>query len=142
DGRLRRTNNNLARMAGFLHQPECVRDPFGVKHAIGQGLIDACFKTADDICKKLLCERGPLHHELIGINPEIAEIVAEELQADAIVLVEIALAEFKKAPEGTKQAEIAMDGFARKGVQDNIHALAIRDAHDVVGKVEGARIEN
>ena len=81
-------------MAGPLHQPECIGRAGRVEGTVGEGRIDALLKQPEQLIEYLACQLRPLDHELIGVDAEIAEIVAEELEADAIVLVEVPLSEF------------------------------------------------
>ena len=83
-----------------------------------------------------------LRHQLIGIDAEIADVVAERAQTDARVLVEIALAQFEEATKGLQHAEVAVDRLAGQRVQDHVDSLATGDSEDLIGRTKAARVEN
>jgi hypothetical protein len=80
-------------------------------------------------------------HQLIGVDAEITDVVAERTQADLGILVEIALAEFEKAAKRFQHLEIPVDRFAGKRIEDDVHALSAGLLEDLVGKGQGTRVK-
>ncbi|MNV35248.1 hypothetical protein D3C71_1266890 [compost metagenome] len=90
--------------------------------------------------EQALRQVGPLVHQLIGIDAEVADVVAERAQADAGVLVEVALAQFQEAAKGLEHPQVAVDGFARQRVQHHVDPAAISVSQNFIGVGQGPRI--
>ena len=83
-----------------------------------------------------------MQHQLVGVDAEVADVVAERAQSDAGVFVEVALAEFDEAAEWLQHPEVAVDGLARKRIEHHVDAAAFGFLEDLVGEGQTARVKD
>src|SRR5271168_3013038 len=126
----------------LLHITKRVDDFRGIESPVRQGMQELLPEQVQQLGEQALREVGALRHQLIGVNAEVAQVVAERAQAHARIFVEVALAELQEAAEGFEYAQIAVDSLTGEGIQNHVDALSLRQLENLVGKVETARIEN
>src|SRR6202041_1251674 len=125
-----------ADMARLLHMAKRVDHLRGIEGAQWERTKYAGFEQRQNFCKQPLSQIGPLRHELIGVDAEVAQVVAERAQAHPGVLVEIALAELEETTEGPQRPKGAVDGFAGQGIEPHIDARCPRQRENLVGEIE------
>ena len=135
-----RRHDDLADMAGLLHQAER-RQRFGrLEPAIRQRVQFAALEKCDQLGHQILREARVVLHELIDVDAEVGDVAAERAQRDLGVLVVVALAEFEEAAEGTHQFEAALHGFAGERIEHDVDALG-HDRADLVVECRAMRDE-
>src|SRR5437763_14621844 len=92
--------------------------------------------------KELFRESGAVDQQPIEIDPEKLEIIAERLQTELAVGVEVALAELHKAPIGPEDRKAFVDGVPRHRIQHHVDTLAAGNLANVVREGERARIDD
>ena len=86
---------------------------------------------------------GGLALEVLGeINDKEADVVSQRLEADLGIAVDVDLADLHVAAEGLEDGEVLRNEVTGEGVEDGIDPLPVRDLHDVVGELQGPRVED
>ena len=104
-------DDELADVAALLHVPQRVDDAICRKRGVGQGGEALLRELLHDFAKHAGGQVGAQRHELVGIEAEVADVVAEGTQADLRVFVKVALAQFDKTTKRAHGAQIALDGL-------------------------------
>ncbi len=112
-----------------------------VEGTIRQRRIDSRLEALDQAVEYFTSQLRPFDHQLVRIYAEIGEIVSEKFQADAVVLVEIALAEFDEATEWTQQSKVPVYRLASQGIENDVNTFAAGRLHYLLGKQQRARVE-
>ena len=118
--------------------PEGVDDFVRGKRLVGQREEQTLVEKCQDFSEQPAGQLRTLRHQLIRIDAEITDVVAEWAQTNAGVLVEIALAEFEEAAKGLQNAEVAVNRLPGERIQDNIDSLATGDSEDLIGELKVA----
>src|SRR3954453_11889966 len=100
-----RQQHQLADMTGGLHQPECVRDLAKAKAAMRQRPDRPLRQRRRYLAQQVAGEIGALYRQLIHIDREIGNVLAQRPQMNAPVEVEVALAQLEEAAERLQYAE-------------------------------------
>ena len=116
--------------------PERIDHLIRRKRLVGQREQEALVEQSQDLAEQPTRQFRTVGHQLVGVDAEIADVVAERAQADARVLIEVALAQLEESSKGLQDAEVAVDRFASEGVQHDIHSLAPGDRQDLVREGE------
>jgi hypothetical protein len=135
-------DDDFADVARLLHVPKCVDDIRGFEGLVGQRAQHAILEQREHFGEQAARQVGSVGHQLVGIDAEVADVVAEWPQADARIFVKVALAEFEEAAKRLEHAEVAIDRFAGERVQHDVDAGAAGRREDFVGEREAARIED
>ncbi|MNI03678.1 hypothetical protein D3C73_565810 [compost metagenome] len=80
-----RTNDDLADLAGILHQPEGTADLVVTEGTIRQRHKCAALEQFTDLGEYPLGDLRQIDQKLIGVDAEIADVAAERTQADLAV---------------------------------------------------------
>src|SRR5947209_775348 len=92
--------------------------------------------------KELFRESGTVDQQPIEIDAEKLEIIAERLQTELAVRVEVALAELHKAPVRPEDGKAFVDGVPRHRVQHHVDTLAAGNFANVIGEGERAGVDD
>ena len=85
---------------------------------------------------------GAVDQQPIEIDPEKLDVVAERLQSEFAVGVEVALSELHKAPIGPKDRKAFVDGIPCHRIQHHVDTLAVGNFANIVGEGERARVDD
>src|SRR5258707_2955715 len=99
-------------MAGRLHQAERIADRAEPERAMRERPDRSLAQRRINFTQQRSREIGPLDRQLVNIDREIGDVLAQRTQVDAPVEIEIALAEFEKAAERLEHAEALLHCFA------------------------------
>ena len=105
-----------------------------MQHAVREQLHDFFEQTRGQV--------GQRAHQLIGIDTEIADVVAERPQPNPAVLIEVAFAEFEETAKRTQRIDTAHHRFTGQRVEHDIDTRALRALANFIGEGEAARIEH
>ena len=97
--RLRRPHHDFSDVARVLHQLERFGNTRRLKHAVRQGLEPVIAELRHHLRIDFCAEQRPPGNQLIQIDPEIAQVLAERPQANVRIGHVIPLAEFDETPE-------------------------------------------
>jgi len=89
--------HQLADMARRLHQAERIADRGEPERAMRERPDRALAQRGGNFAQQRSREIRPLDRQLVNIDREIGNVLAQRTQMDAPVEIEIALAEFEKA---------------------------------------------
>ena len=134
--------DELADMTRRLHQAKGVVDLGKAKQPMRQRPDRAGGEQGGDFAQQGAGQRRPAQRQLVDIDREIRKVLAQRAQMEAAVEVEIALAEFEKAPERFEHFEAAFHRLAAQRVQHDVDPLPAGDLAHPIGKAEIARIEH
>ncbi len=127
-------DDDFADLPRLLHVAEGVDNIFRLEHMVRQRMEYTFGKQRHHFGKQAAGKVRARLHQLVGIDAEVADVVAERAQADLGIFVEIPLAKFQESAERLQHAEVAVDGFAGEGVEHDIHAFAASLGQDFIGK--------
>ena len=129
-------------MARVLHAPERLDGSRNRKDPVRQREKNALIEKRRKLGEKLFGESGAVGQQPIEIDPEKLDVVAERLQAEFAVCVEIALPELHKAPIGPEDRKAFVDGVPCHRIQHYIDALAVGNFANIVREGERARVDD
>ena len=135
-------DDDLADMPGRLHVAKGAGNLQGAESPVRQWLQRAVGKQGHQIDEHASRSVGALRQQLIRIDAEIRDIVAERTHADPRVLVKVAFAEFQHAAEGAQQAQIPRDGVSGEGIQNHIDTLTPGGLQHFVAEGERTGVED
>ena len=135
-------HHDLADLPRLLHVAEGLGHVVGVEFAERQRVQDALLEQFHHLPEQTTGQVRTLAHQLVGVDAEVADVVAERTQADAGVLVEVALAQFKEAAERLEHLEVAVDRFASQGVEHHVNATPVGQGQHLIGIGQGTRIKD
>ena len=141
-GRGIETQHDLADMAGLLHEAERADHILRLERPIGQRMQGPEIEQLHQFLHQGAGQFRPVEHQLVNIDAEVGDVVAQRTQADRRVLVEVPLAKFKKAPQRLQDLQAAHHRLARQRVEHHIHATAAGQRQDLVAEGQAARIEH
>ena len=127
----------MARLRDLLQRLGRAPDPEDLER---RQPVDAALDLADDGGEDLADELRLLGHEPVDVEREVGQVLAEVEQADAPVLVDVALADLDEAAGRREHGDALRDRVAGKRVQDDVDAAAARRLQDLVREVERARV--
>ncbi len=135
-------DDDLADVARLLHVPERIDDIGRFESLVRQRPQHAIVEQRQYLGKQPASQLRPLGHQLVGVDAEIADVIAERSQADARIFVEVALTQFQEAAERLQHAEVAVDCLAGERIEHDVDARAAGGRQNFVGEREIARIKN
>src|SRR6267154_549830 len=97
--------HQFADMAGRLHQAERIADRAEPERAMREWPDRSLAQRRRNFAQQRSCEIRPLNWQLVDVDREIRDVLAQRTQVDAPVEIEIALAEFEKAAERLQHAK-------------------------------------
>src|ERR1700730_13802440 len=129
-------------MARVLHAAECFDGSRDRKDPVRQRDKNALIEKRRKLGKKLFGESGAVYQQPIEIDPEKLDVIAERLQPEFAIGVEVALAELHKTPIGPKDRKAFMDGIPCHRIQYDVDTLAMGNFANVVRESERARVDD
>ena len=94
-----RRQHQLADMTGGLHQAEGLADRREREGAMRERPDRAFVQRRRNLGEQRARQIGPLDRQLVDVDREVRDVLAQRPQVDAAVQVEVALAEFEEAAE-------------------------------------------
>src|SRR5262245_59208107 len=95
-----------------------------------------------DLGQQLSGKVRPTNWQLIDVNREIRDILAQRSQVDAAVEVKIALAEFEEAAKRPQNLQAPLHRLAAQRVEDDVDALPGGYLPHGIGEGQVARVEH
>src|ERR1700730_7716807 len=129
-------------MARVLHAAECFDGSRDRKDPVRQRDKNALIEKRRELGEKLFGESGAVYQQPIEIDPEKLDVVAERLQPEFAIGVEVALPKLHKAPVRPEDRKAFVDGVPCHRIQHNVDTLAVGNFANVVGEGERARVDD
>src|SRR5258706_15420010 len=106
--------------------------------AVGKRKQHLLAEQRHDLAEQPASQRRTRDKQLVGINAEVADVVLEPAQSDRRILKKVALSKLKESAAGLEDVAAAPQRLARKGIQDDIDALALCYGEDLIGECQAA----
>ena len=135
-------HDDLADLTGLLHVAECFDHLIGVELAVRQRVQDALLEQLHHVPEQASGQVRTLAHQLVSVDAEVADVVAERAQADTGVLVEVALAQFQEAAERFKDSQVTVDRLTCQRIEHDVDTTSARHCQHLIGICQRAGIEN
>ena len=134
--------HDLADVLRLPHEAHRLLEPRDREHLLGQRRIHATFEPVHDGVQHLARNLGSVEAEAIDIDAKERKVLSEREQADATVLIDVALADLDEASVTAQYADAACDRLAGERVEHDVNARTVRPLHDLVGKAVRARVHH
>lgn len=127
---------------GAAQQRERVHDGVGRVEVVRQRAVRPLLDSAGELGEVPCGQCGLGVEHLQGVDGVEGQVVAEGPQGQSAAGVDVALAEFDAAAAGPQDVEVAGNGLACKGVEDDIDALTTGQLKHLVGEGERAGVQD
>ena len=127
---------------GLRHVTESIGNARDRERCDRQRCDFAGFQHRVDLGQQLFHQLWLLHSDRRKIENGKLDVLAQGLQSDGGIGINVALADLEEAAIRGEDVHAFRDVSGRKRIQDDINALAVRDAHDLVCEVEIARVHD
>ncbi|MNZ86617.1 hypothetical protein D3C78_1054390 [compost metagenome] len=131
-------HHDLADLPRLLHVAECLDHMVGIEFAKWQRMQNALLEQRHHLPEQTPREVRTLTHQLVGVDAEVADVIAERPQANPGVLVKVAFAQFQEATKRLEHPQVAVDRLASQGVEDHVDATPTGHGQHFVGVGQGA----